>query len=369
MMINSSLYSALDRVFGTVQLSRESDPGEYSYKSAGNVGQKFRNTAMVSDWGEAYKVCCPVCDDRTFRLYFSHLWGMKGRAPDKKVIWFNKRSLCICYNERCNISPYFQEISKHMKDAPELSVQPGDFTKFVQNEVELPKQCIPISSDHTPEEAVGYLRERHFDIPDLERDFMVKFVPAGTKLWERADGSDMVLMTDRILIPILQGRQIIAWQARDIDGDDSLKYLSMRGFKKSRCLYNMDGASMHPDIVITEGVTDVWRIGPQAIALFGKDMSRNQLRLMKTLWSFDGCCAIALDKDAERESSRICRLLEKEKVFPRGVFQIHLERGDPADYERNEILDLIEAAGQPFGWQAERGMQHEDARSTNGIYA
>jgi hypothetical protein len=49
------------------------------------------------------------------------------------------------------------------------------------------------------------------------------------------------------------------------------------GLRKSRLLYNEDLARQQPLVLVCEGVTDVCRVGPAEVALFGKSASRQQL--------------------------------------------------------------------------------------------
>ena len=156
-----------------------------------------------------------------------------------------------------------------------------------------------------------------------------------------------------MLIPILQGRRIISWQARTFDPDaKKFKYLFPPKCKKSTYLYNMDNALFTENCVLVEGVTDVWRVGPggsqgesQAVALFGKSMSTRQEWMMKHLWGYDGSCVILLDPDAELVMRKLCARLRKNEIFPKGVPYLVLAKGyDPAMYGRPELLELIRQA-------------------------
>ena len=106
-------------------------------------------------------------------------------------------------------------------------------------------------------------------------------------------------------------------------------------------------AEKSPDItfVICEGVTDVWRVGRNAVALFGKHCSPAQLEVMKALWGFSGSAVVCLDGDARKDAGHLVNQLRKEKVFPRGVGIAELpEIYDPAALERSVLLGWIDEA-------------------------
>lgn len=358
-ILNPKLYAALQKVFGVVRVASPGCEGSYSCPNFGTVGRNFKQFATVESWGEKYAVCCPICKETRFRLVFSYLWGQQTRSGSrKKPIYFSNR-LYVCYNERCDLTAYFQKIREHMGEPLEVKLQVEPFIRYTRVGIELPKGCLPITHEDVPQYVIDYLAARKFSSEELEREFQVKYIPAGTLLWYQQDGSEFRLYEDRIFIPIIQGRKLVAWQLRDVTGKSKIKYLTLRDFRKSSSLYNYDNALMYPDIVICEGVTDVWRVGKQAVALFGKELSRGQLELMKVLWAFDGCAVVLVDADAQKESQRIANTLRRYKIFPRGVYELRLEQGDPADCEQNKLLDMLEQAGKQSDWRAERRKEDE----------
>jgi len=109
----------------------------------------------------------------------------------------------------------------------------------------------------------------------------------------------------------------------------------------------MDRAWKFKNVVICEGVTDVWRIGEDeklslgAVALLGKNLSKMQMSVMKTLWGYDGRGIVMLDSDAKKECTTAYNFLKAYKIFPKGVKIIYLENGDPSDLSRKELLEQI----------------------------
>ena len=84
----------------------------------------------------------------------------------------------------------------------------------------------------------------------------------------------------RIIIPIIQNGIIVSYQGRDITGKASLRYKPCRKENEiiphKHCLYNIDSCS--DTAVIVEGITDVWRLGPGAIATFGIIFTEEQIK-------------------------------------------------------------------------------------------
>lgn len=356
-MLNPELYKILEEVFsGEVRVGNPGQPGRFSLpKGKESVYRKIKGMpeyAYVEDWGEVYSVDCPVCGDTRSRLYFSYLYGSsivpKGR---KAPVKFSSR-LCICHNEGCQVMdafiPYRKEIRERLdKASPDAmkadAVNEQVFTAFSvpsSAEIALPKGCLSLCSENLPQAVLRELEKRRFDLNELETTFFIKYAPAGVNWIE--DGNKKELYDDRLLIPIVQERKLVSWQARSIFSGTSKKYLNYGAANKTEFLYNMDNALLHRDVVICEGVTDVWRVGHEAVAMFGKVMSGQQMQIMKDLWGYDGSAVIALDPDAIDRAEKMKWLLDTCKVFPRGTAVLRLDKGDPDSYARNELLGLIE---------------------------
>ncbi|MGA2255423.1 MAG: hypothetical protein ABSG53_12225, partial [Thermoguttaceae bacterium] len=129
-------------------------------------------------------------------------------------------------------------------------------------------------------------------------------------------------IVSRLLIPIytLETQtvtRLAGWQARYIGDcpDDVPKYLSCKGMKKSQLLYGLpDAVGSQGAVVIVEGPTDVWRLGPGAIALFGKDMSLPQQGLLDRFLP-GRPVVVFLDRDAQDKAAELqTTLLDRGRV-------------------------------------------------------
>jgi len=139
----------------------------------------------------------------------------------------------------------------------------------------------------------------------------------------------------RMIIPISIGGDVVCWQAMDLLGKSKLKYISSPSessvTKIHNTLYNYDNVR-GDEIIITEGVTDVWRLKGNTVALFTKVISSSQkeLLLKKNIKRIK----VLLDSDAEKESEKMAK--ELSAVFD-DVILIKLDKGDPADLDEKEI--------------------------------
>jgi len=346
-MLNDALYLALVETFGEEpEVVNSGLAAVFSCPKAKITGwnRKTAKFAVVEHWGESYRINCPRCGDTRKRLYFGHLYGMAVKVAST-VYQFGK--LYYCQNEHCDLRAGWLSKMKLKATDRILNLKPAEFSCFLLKEVELPKACRPLMDPEVPDTVSTYLYGRGFDLEQLANAYFCQYAPKGT-VWQPAveGGEDKILYEDRLLIPVIAGRSLVGWQLRRLVDlpKDPYKYLNS-SFRKSEVLYNMDNALFERDIVICEGVTDVWRIGKNAVALFGKHCSPAQMQIMKALWGFSGSAVICLDGDARRDAELLAAQLKRDNIFPRGVGIAELPKiMDPADLERSRLLDVIEKA-------------------------
>lgn len=289
--LRPNLYNRLLRkkhIFGEVKIA---NPGQNMII----VRNDDSSDCNIISRGEAYRVNCPFCNDRRGRLWINHCWGYRDPITGKSNLW-----LSICYNENCLNDPINRQSLYSMVFD---DFGPEDDKDFIVNysdkdnsqlelnnlkEVSLPGTVIPLDELSDSHPAVQYLTERNFDVKILSKIFSVGFCLKSDENYFFAN--------NRIIIPIYMNNVLVGWQARLI-GDNKYKgcpkYLTMPGFRKSQVLYNFDIAKNYPFVVVTEGVSDVWRFGPEAVAVFGHDISPQQRHLLLNNWKkiillFDG---------------------------------------------------------------------------------
>ncbi len=175
------------------------------------------------------------------------------------------------------------------------------------------------------------------------------------------------LASGRLIIPIHSNGKPVGWQARYLGNppDKNVpKYLTMTGFKKTQYLYNLDTARKYPYVIVCEGCTDVWRVGPNAVALFGKTLSPTQRLLLGTHWS-KGAVVVLLDSDAGDEGQAVYDALRD--VVPQRVLVGLPDGKDPADMTWDQLNQLILAAGRGQGVDPAGLLREKHMKSTGSL--
>jgi hypothetical protein len=351
-MINPKLYEGLCALMGHPgKIIDEDDPGTFSCPTIGlnRATRLDKRYAHADQWGEKYHFDCPVCEDTRGRLVIGHQYQQKILV---KNMTYYFGDVYACYNERCDLWRVLKDLppDSMQQEMSELhkEVKPTAFTAYEQPAEDFPGKTIPIISSDVPEDVTEYLHKRGFNPMDLHQYYMVRYAPKGTVWHEDEDGKKKVFYEDRLLIPIIQKGYMVTWQARVI-GEGTPKYVNGKNSKTSHCLYNMDTAKYKKDIVLFEGVTDVWRWGPQSMALFGKKLSRAQTEMLRIIWGWkgwDSTCVICLDPDAIKKGldDDYVKYLQGKQIFQGGVASAKLYDGDPADHSIADLRAIVEEA-------------------------
>lgn len=323
------LYAKLTEKLGKVKISSEG----HSFQSRmRKIGHEMR-MEIISP-GEYYCVDCPFCNDRRQRLWINHRFA-------------EYRWLAVCYNEtRCMDGPFgkvnrrelyniiFNGASKVF-----LPVSSG-----IEREPSKPLDSVPFPGDisfidELPEDSPvrRYLEIRGYDPTELA---LLYDIGLCTKVNDRSHYP----LVNRLFIPISMNSKMVGWQGRYIGELDwktvrTQKYFNMRGMSKKDMLYNFDNAKNKDLVVVTEGVADVWRVGPCAVALLGSDMSGQQKDLIRHTWQ-DKPVVIFLDSDAQSKAVQMVASLRP--YFDNLVFNLNPNGKDPGSMSREEIWQLID---------------------------
>ena len=184
-----------------------------------------------------------------------------------------------------------------------------------RKEALLPLSCGPIEKPHH-----AYLHARRFDPETMAREWGL--------LGTGPVGPDKL----RIIAPVVYQGRLVTWQGRDITGKAKAKYRAcppeMEAKSIKKCLYGLDKVDPNKGCVVVEGITDVWRLGPGAVATFGTKWMPAQAHLLKGMKRvfllFDSG-----EEAAARFSAEFCSTLTAMGV---AVEKLDLEEsGDPAD--------------------------------------
>lgn len=191
--------------------------------------------------------------------------------------------------------------------------------------VEYPKFTAPIIEPHR-----RYLWKRGFDPEEIEVLYKIQ----GT----RHLGPDV--WRSRIIIPVFYKNVLVTYQGRDITGKRKNKYKTLsKEFSKvniKHTLYGMD--NFYDDVVVVvEGVTDVWRLGPGAVAVYGTTYTSVQIKLLLAY----KIIFVLFDKE-EKAQQQASKLVATMKAYGRESENIgHLIDFDPGDLEDKEAKKLM----------------------------
>jgi hypothetical protein len=343
--LNQSLYDALERFFGDVVIKDADIPMRYSY---------FRNplsdrlNLIIAERGEHYWVNCNRCGDTRKRLSISAYWFHRDRSTGQ--MWSH---LIHCFNEDC-YADYETRLELHErlfahtslnwlhKPAPPEQVKgpPSDF---------VPSQDLPIGfqrlrvlrDDHP---AKTYLLMRGFDPEEIDRLYQVGYAD---------DRRTPLLVRKRLVIPAFLNRACVGWQARCMEElnfkADSAppKYFTCPGMKRGQVVYNLDLARRYAAIVVVEGPTDVWRVGPMAVALWGSLLTEAQAIRLKRA-AGHAKLVFMLDPDVMQNQTKLERNVRRLDAAFRGrIVKCFLPDGeDPGSCERKWLRDFIQGEAE-----------------------
>jgi DNA primase len=202
----------------------------------------------------------------------------------------------------------------------------SDVLEMDQEEEDAP--LIPIPPEAQPvyhyTKPLGYLLERGLSVKEIfDHEFM--YCTKG-----RYKG--------RIIIPIRNYLgDIVGFTARGVyRWSSSPKYDTPSAFRISRYMLGEDQIPPACDnVVLVEGPFDKFRLGTNAVATFGKKLSRSQMHKLMEL--DPSAVTVMLDSDAHEASMKIAALLSH--YWPTRV--VLLEEGDPGDTSRRKLWGMI----------------------------
>lgn len=170
-----------------------------------------------------------------------------------------------------------------------------------------------------------FLRERGFNPDLLERLWGLRGIGLGSWLsW-------------RIWAPVCLNGKVVTWTTRSIGTTNPRRWLhappEYEALPIKMLLYGWD--HVRNSVVIVEGPSDVWRVGPGAVALFGVLATTPQIRLLSSVPRRVICF------DREPEAQRAARLLaEQLSCFPGETSVVELSSADPGEASDDEVEEL-----------------------------
>ena len=335
------LYNKLKRMFGEVIIANNLEG--LQMQMMGAVGERGRPQVINS--GEYYRVNCMFCRDTRKRLWVNHRFG--------EFKW-----LCHCFNDthcmagqegrarRDRLHFLLFETNRPVVLPTAASTQ-LDETEV--GPISLPGPVTPLDHLAPNHIARAYLERRGFDAEYLSREFGIGYI-------DRVDDpSQYRLLEGRIFIPVIMNGDVVGWQGRwpeDLKWKDVriTKYYNLRGMPKRRMFYNYDSARRFKTVVVCEGVSDVWAVGPRGVSILGSELTQWQRGQLAVDWR-GGTCVIYLDGDAAENNEVMTR--EMRNTFEQAggrVLSVRLPPDrDPGDLSYEANWDIIRAEADRQG--------------------
>lgn len=121
-----------------------------------------------------------------------------------------------------------------------------------------------------------YLKNRNFDPDKLNQDWGVQGLGANSKLGDKD-------YSNRIFIPIFWNNEMVSFQGRTLNKKSDIRYKTCpKDIEVIHHKHILYGKQKHwgTTAILVEGVTDVWRLGFNAVCGFGTSIKTEQLRIL-----------------------------------------------------------------------------------------
>jgi 5S rRNA maturation endonuclease (ribonuclease M5) len=345
-MLNKTLYDALTDAFGQVAIAN-ADEALVPVIRRDAVTGRARLDKQSTQFGEYYRVCCPMCRDGRHRLWVNHAYGTEVEGMG------TVRGLVVCYNEHCEQEEGFfdwfeSQLAGYTRTTAPIRL-PTVLSPVEPRVPGMPLDFTPLHCLYDQHPARQYIESRGFSAEDLGVNWSIGWSDILEPYYR---------IRSRIVIPTyvkLRTREIMlyGWQARylqqfplsDVPPDkDTKKYINAPGMKKAQTLFNAWRVDESPFVVVTEGPFDAIRVGPRlGVALFGKSASASQKRMLWDIWGANKKPIIVmLDPDAEAEGEDL--YTEFSRYTPL-IYKISLPPGkDAAKMPQDLLLNAVAQA-------------------------
>lgn len=141
----------------------------------------------------------------------------------------------------------------------------------------------------------------------------------------------------RLFIPLVWRGDTVSWTTRAISEDVPTRYVTAKPEEEKlpskSLLYGMD--YVRHSVIVVEGPTDVWRIGPGAVASFGTVFTKSQVLALsgvsKRIVCFDS------DSAAQKRAKKLADLLS---LYDGETLLVTIDAPDPGSMKPNEVKAL-----------------------------
>lgn len=344
--LNRALYRRIRATFGNVKIRNVGE--KQSRKLTTDLVTGKPKTKIIHA-GEYYAICCPFCNDTRFRCYINHMYGRDDELGRPQTF------LATCYNAGCPLSMKDRATYEQLEEMltghtlfqlRKANIQEGKEVDVNKVRANWPGQVTRLDKLPSTHEAVVYLAGRGFDPDKIGRFYNVHFCTQ----------SDRFICENRLIIPIYHKKRMVGWQARaayDCDWKSSHipKYYTAPGTPRRQVLYNFGNAVRFRTGVIVEGVTDVWKLGPQAVCTLGATMTMQQQTLfVKGFRNHAGILLYDPDIKDQMKEKLDELVVDMQGKLKSGFCWVHLPDGtDPGSLDRSFLRPFIKQQAEDKG--------------------
>jgi len=345
-VLNPSLYTRLQRKFGTVKIANQGEAQVGMYRDEYDFveGRKVSKLHLVHP-GEYYVVNCPFCNDSKYRLYVNHMWGVRDEEGATNL-W-----LAMCFNETFCMADYrnraalLEDLTEHPDDIARVRIREGTEVDIDKIEVDWPGPMTRVDELPRDHIATQYLIGRGFDPDRIGKFYNVHFCHSSFR-W---------MAVDKLIIPVYENKVLKGWQARPPKEmnwslpDSPPKYYTCPGTPRRMLVYNLANASQYKTGVVVEGTTDVWGFGPMACCTLGDSMTHFQRK--KICKAFEDQTLILLYDPEAMQKPKVKTLMQILDDDMKGRFcAVTLPEGrDPGNMERSFCREYVRQEARKKG--------------------
>lgn len=276
-----------------------------------------------------FSMNCPFCGDKKHHLQVSerkNLYYCFRRGCSGRVHKLLKKLKIFTVKKFYSNSNFFS-LEKKLKDIliPFETSLEGQQAYYIST-----FKGILTSEEKDAILAFKYLSERNIEIKDI-LNYDLRYCTIGK-------------YKDRIIIPFYENGECVYFQARLYKNltPGVQKVLSPSEaelyYGKSHWLFNFDRAKKYEEVIICEGWASAITAGNNAISIQGNIASSVQLHKIITNWKK---YIILLDSDAKNQAYNLAQQLLTKSLYSK-VKIVTLPVGDPNDYSKKEINDMIQ---------------------------
>ena len=279
-----------------------------------NIAHTTEHHHCTTGW---VQVNCPFCTDSDFHL------GIPLHDPKIVNCWrCGKHSLFETIKEllHCTGGEAYRILEKY-----ETGISPYELVKKRKqaSTLVLPPGTGPLNDNHK-----RYLIKRGFDLEQLVQE------------WDILGTGPLGPYKHRIIIPIHHEGRLVSYTGRDITERSDTRYKTCESGKEVRshkhCLYGLDKVQGNNWVLVVEGPTDVWRIGPGTVATFGITWVKEQVLLLSRF----KMASILYDPEPYAQEQALKLAVELNWLgVDTEIIQQH-GASDPGDMTNEDVKDL-----------------------------